>query len=272
MRAVRYFQSLAVAVALLAPALSLAEPGAPPVMAEVAVDERIGTQLPLDVPFTSSRGERVKLGQVLGSGQPTLLIMAYNRCSMLCSLVLRGAADLVKRTNWRLGEDFSVVTISIDPRETPHEAARTQQTIVERAGYPGQRSKWPFLVGAASSIDAVAAALGFRYEWDPRTEQFAHPAVLFAIDREGKVAGYMHGIQHDSERLEALLSGAPRARSLGPATAVLNCFRFDALGRRYGPWIQRLFQAGAASVLLGLALAIALLATRERRRKRENLP
>jgi len=258
-------------VVLSMPALAHAQPAAPPPVTKIGVDERIGAALPLDVPFTSSRGKRVKLGQVLGNGKPTLLVLAYNRCSMLCSLVLRGAADLVKDASWQFGDDFSVVTISIDPGETPHEAARTQQAIVERAGYPGQGSRWPFLVGKKASIDAVASALGFRYEWDPRTEQFAHPAVVFAIDAEGKVAGYLHGIRHDPERAWALLNGAATSASLGPASAILNCFRFDALSRRYGPWIQRLFQAGAAGVFLALGAAVVVLTRRERKKKRESL-
>jgi protein SCO1 len=266
-----HIRSLVVTAALLAPAPTSAQPAAPPPVAKIGVDERTGAKLPLEVSFTSSRGERVKLGEVLGNGTPTLLVLAYNRCSMLCSLVLRGAADLVKNTSQRLGDDFSVVTVSIDPSETPHEAARAQQAIVERAGYPGQGSRWPFLVGDKSDIDAVAGTLGFRYEYDPKTEQFAHPAVLFAIDADGKVAGTLHGIRHDPEQAWALLSGASTAASLGPASAVLNCFRFDALGRKYGPWIQRLFQAGAASVLLALGAAVVVLARRERQRKREGL-
>lgn len=258
------------AVALCAAALGLASPcGAegPSGVPASGVDVRLGAALPLATSFTTSQGRSVALGDVIGRGKPALLVLAYSRCSMLCSLVLRATADLVPALGLRLGDDYSLVTISIDPRETPFEAGRTQAVTLARAGHEDSAEAWPFLVGERSAIDAVADSVGFRYQWDERTEQYSHPAVIYAISGDGHVEGWFFSLRPEPERVRAVLAGASEASdSLG--AAVLGCFRFDALGRAYGPLVQRLFQGGALLVLVALGAGVVILLRRERRAER----
>jgi protein SCO1/2 len=228
------------------------------------VEEHVGARLPLDTPFTSSHEQKLMLGDVVGRGKPVLLVMAYSRCSMLCSLVLRAAADAVPELGLAAGKDFSLVTISIDPRETPYEAGRTQELALGRAGYPGQDQVWPFLVGGESAIQRVSESLGFRYTWDERTEQYAHPAVLFVISPEGRIGGYFYDLRPDPALLRAALLGTRTPAPMTLQSSVLNCFRFDALGRKYGPVVQRAFQGGAASVALALGMGLIWLFRKER--------
>ncbi len=249
-----------VLLALTSPCLAEGTSGIP----ESGVDPRLGAALPLDARFTTSEGQAVQLGDLIGRGKPALLVLAYSRCSMLCSLVLRATADLVPALGLRLGADYSLVTISIDPRETRFEAARTQAVTLARAGQPDATTLWPFLVGEREAIDAVASSVGFRYQWDERSEQYSHPAVIYAISSDGRVDGWFFSLRPEPERVRAALSGVSAASdSLG--AAVLGCFRFDALGRAYGPVVQRAFQGGALLVLGGLAAGIVVLLRRERR-------
>lgn len=243
--------------------LGCVDPG-PPVAPRVGgVEEHLGAALPLDAVFQSTHGAPQRLGDVVGRGQPTLLVLAYSRCSMLCSLVLHAAADLVPSLGLTPGQDYRLLTISIDPRETPFEAGRMQQVALERAGLSGG-SAWPFFVGQEVSIRRVADSVGFRYAWDARSEQFVHPAVIFTLSPAGRVSGYFYDLRPDPGAVRAALLGqAPSARGVG--SAVLSCFRFDALGRKYGPTVQRFFQVGATAVALVLAGGVALLFRRERR-------
>jgi len=237
----------------------------PPVGPRVGgVEEHLGAALPLDAEFQSTRGAPQRLGDVVGRGQPTLLVLAYSRCSMLCSLVLHATADLVPSLGLTPGQDYRLLTISIDPRETPFEAGRTQQVALERAGLP-DGSTWPFFVGQEASIRRVADSVGFHYAWDAASEQFVHPAVIFTLSPAGRVSGYFYDLRPDPGAVRAALLGeaSPSARSVG--AAVLSCFRFDALGRKYGTIVQRFFQVGATAVALALALGVALLFRRERR-------
>jgi protein SCO1/2 len=243
-----------------------AQPAGPEALEGTGVEEHVGARLPLDVRFHTSQGRSVALGEVLGNGTPTLLVLAYNRCTMLCSLVLRGVVDLVQRSEWTPGREVGLVWIGIDPRETSDESARTQATVLQRIGHPDQPQRWPFLVGNEAAIRAVAGALGFEYRWDPRTEQFAHPAVLFAIGANGTIEHYFYGLRHDPAEVAAALRGdpPPRVDRGSIAAAVLSCFRFDPMSRRYGGAIRILFRVGAALVFLALVAGIGLLTLRRR--------
>lgn len=264
--------SLALALLLSTQALR-AETPPPPSVAAISVEEKVGAQLPLSAHFRDSTGRELSLGTVLGNGKPALLVLAYTSCTMLCSLVLRGVAELVSELERSPGEAFSVVTISIDPRDTVHEAARMQAALLDAAGLPGQRERWAFLVGEKPEIDAVAEQVGFRYAWDERTEQYAHPAVVFAISRSGEVLGYFHGIRPDPKQVRAVLDGSRlRTASSELASAVLNCFRFDTSSSQYGSLIGWLLKAGAASVGLALLVLWAKLMRHERAKHADGQP
>lgn len=261
----RYLGAWLALAIVLSSSAPRAETPPPPAVAAVSVTEKLGAQLPLSARFRSSAGRELSLGSVLGNGKPTLLVLAYNRCTMLCNLVLRGVADLIRDFAWTPGEEFSLVTISIDPRDTAHEAARLQAALLDSAGFPGQPERWTFLVGEKPEIDAVADQLGFRYAWDEATQQYAHPAVIFAISRSGAVAGYFQGISPEPEQVLAALQG--RGSGTAPAqlaSAILNCFRFEAASSRYGATIAWLFRLGAASVCLAVVVLVGWLMRQER--------
>ncbi|HLV64192.1 MAG TPA: SCO family protein [Polyangiaceae bacterium] len=274
---------LALAASLATPGASSAEPARaalrvrpevggtapPPAMLGIGVDERVGARLPLEARFVASDGRSVRLGELVGNGKPALLVLAYNRCSMLCSLVLRGVGDLVRRSETPLGSAYSLVTISIDPRDTVHEAARTQATVLAHAGYADRRELWPFLVGEKAAIDAVAEAVGFRYRWDERTEQYAHPAVIFAISPKGEVVRYLHGIRFEPAEVRAAFEGKPASEGGKLVERVLACFRFEGVAARYRGLIERAFQIGAGGIFLALCLGIALLSRKGARAGRE---
>jgi protein SCO1/2 len=240
-----------------------AEPSAPFTAEKVGVKEQIGARLPLESKFITAQGKHVTLGQVLDTGKPTLLVLAYSRCSMLCSLVLRSVSRLLRESKLAPGTDFTLVTLSIDPRDTKDEAARTQHSALDHAGYPSQVERWTFLVGSQRAIDAVASAVGFRYSWDDRTEQYAHPAVVFAVSPSGELTHYFYGLRLDPASVERALAGE-NATTNGIAAAALNCFRFDSVGRRYGKTIERSFQLGSALVLLIVVVGLGLLFRRGR--------
>lgn len=268
-------------IAVLAPGARPlhADLAAPPAVRAVGVDERVGAMLPLDLQLTDSTGRTVRLGDYFGDGKPVLLLLTYNRCAMLCSLVLRGTskalAALATSTSLRRlpGRDYRVLNVSIDPRDTPHEAARKQAVVLEQVGLAGQPTRWPFLVGEEPAIRALAESLGFRYAWDARSEQYAHPAVIFVIDPQGRITRYLYGFEFDPRTLAAALAGEPDTRTPGRAGAglaetILNCFRFEPSARIFGAPIQRIFQAGALLILVALSTAVVLCLRRERRRER----
>jgi protein SCO1/2 len=268
---------LAALVTLSGAGPARAQIAAPPAVQQAGVDERPGAQLPLDLAFTDSTGRAVHLDDYFGDGKPVLLLLTYTRCAMLCSLVLRGTGKALAGLD-QPGRDFRVLNVSIDPRDTPHEAARKQAVMLEQLGLAGQPERWPFLVGEEPAIRALADAVGFRYVWDARTEQYAHPTVIFAIDPQGRVARYLYGFELAPDALAAAMAraaagagadaaGIPDNRP-GIGEAILDCFRPLTSMRLFGAPVQRLFQGGALVILGAVVTVVTLLFCLERRRER----
>jgi len=259
---------LALAVAMVA---YTATAGAAPasVLQKVSVDEHVGERIPLDLAFTSTSARRVELGTLFDGRRPVLMVLTYVRCKMLCSLVLRGAIDAVRAMPLELGRDYRVVMVSIDPGEDVASAAARRADTVAQLGR-GPDADWTYLVGAERPIHALADALGFRYTFDRRTEQFAHPAVIFVLTPDGRIARYLHGVRFEPWVLAAALQSAARGEATAGATheAVLSCFLFDPALRAHRTLIERYLQIGGAIVMGALITLIALLVLWERRRRR----
>jgi protein SCO1/2 len=158
-----------------------------------------------------------------------------------------------------------LVTLSIDPRDNVFEASRLQASLLDAAGRAGETWRWTFLVGERPAIDAVAAAVGFRYVWDPASEQYAHPAVLIALTPDGKVAAYFDGLDPNPARVREALLGAPSLVRV-VEQALSSCFRFDTAHSRYGNALAWLLRALAFSVSVGLGALLWRLSHPHRRR------
>jgi len=234
----------------------------------IGIDEHVGDRIPAGITLTDSSGRVTQLGELFDGHRPVVLVMAYARCRLLCSVVLHGIGDAIRTSRHTPGVDFLPVVVSLDPTETPDEAARRQATLVERIG-KRDRSAWPYLVGDPISIAALASSLGFRYAWDPKTEQYAHPAVVFVLTGDGRIAEYVRGVTFDG--LDAAIDRASRgALTRGTAEDLLRCFHFDPTARRYGSKIHLAFELGASTVLVGVIVFVLSLVIWERRRRCKN--
>jgi len=237
----------------------------------VGLDEHLGAPVPRALRFTDTRGTAVTLGDVIapGDGRPTLLVMAYARCTMLCSVVLRGVAQSVAAMARTPGRDFHLVVVSLDPHETVDEAARKQAVLLEDIGRTGHRDAWPYLVGAPDQVAALAGALGFRYAWDARTQQYAHPAVVFVLTPDARVAEYVRGVRFPDPILADALDRAGRGELTSSAAQdLVRCFHFDPASRAYRARLQMYFQIGASAIFSALLALILSLVVWERRRSR----
>lgn len=240
----------------------------PPIARNVGLDEKLGARIPADLRFVDATGATVTLGEYLGDGKPLLLILAYHRCPMLCSLVLKSVASALAEVDFEPGEDFRIVTVSIDPKDSPDKAARVQSTALVQIGAPGNPAAWPFLVGDKPQIEALADAIGFRYAYDAKTDLYAHPAVVTVITPEGIISRYLYGIDLSPRDVELTLVEAGQGE-VGSIVdrIVLTCFRYDPASRRYGVYVVGFFKIGASILLLLAAVGGVILWRIERRRR-----
>lgn len=267
--------ALAIALALpLVAAPAAAEPAQPPVLQGVGLEDHVGARIPLELPFTEVGARRVRLGDYFADGKPVVMVLAYVRCKMLCSLVLQATVDAVRAMPLEVGRDYRLITVSIDPDEEAADAARRRAELLARIGHPDQPERWTYLVGAERPIRALADRLGFRYRRDPATEQFAHPAVIFVISPDGTIARTFQGISPSPDAIAAALRRAASGRIVDEpvnasiAERVLSCFRFDPAARAHRALIDRYLRIGGGILVLAVASSIAGLLQWERRRRR----
>lgn len=230
----------------------------------IGLDEHLGAAVPRDLTFVDTSGTPTTIGHYLDGTKPVVLLLAYARCRMLCSVVLHGLGDAIRNASLVPGRDYIPIVISLDPSETASEAKVRQTTLLADIAHRGD---WPYLVGDERSIRRLADVLGFRYAWDPRTEQYAHPAVAFVITPKGTIAEYLRGVAFD--RLDDAVQRAKLGlTTTSTASDLLRCFHFDPALRRYESKIQLAFRLGGVVIFATLLASLLALITWERRRMR----
>ncbi len=226
-----------------------------------------GAALSLDLPFTDSEGESVTLGDYFQGERPVILSLVYYDCPMLCNILLDQFVAGLEELDWTAGQEFDIVTVSIDPADTPEAAARKKAHQIENYGRPSAAAGWHFLMGEQAAIDSLAATVGFRYEFDPERGEFNHAAGLFVLTPAGRVSQTLLGLDYPAKTLRLSLVEASEGR-IGSALdhALLFCFYYDSASGRYAPAAMNLMRLGGGLTLLVVILWLGTAWRRERRR------
>lgn len=255
---------LALGFAALAPAV-FAEVPRPKALDGVAFEQRLGAELPKGLEFRDETGVPVRFGDLLGD-RPIILSFAYYHCPMLCPLALSGLASSLKTLSWNVGEEFRVVTVGIDPKETPAQAAAAKQKQLDLYRRDGAAEGWRFLTGEESAIRALADAAGFRYNYDATTDQYAHAAGIVVVTPEGEVSRYLYGFEFAPRDLRLALVEAGDGK-IGSLTdqLLLLCFHWDPTTGKYGGIAMGAVRTASALTLLGLGGFMLTMWRRERR-------
>jgi len=253
---------------LLAPQPAAVRQRGEPPLHQATIEEHPGRLLPLDLVFHDHRGRPFRLDDAFSGDRPVLLILADYDCRMLCSLVLREAARAPRDAQLDLAAGHRALTLSIDPRDRPEDAREARARTLHVLGAPEAAEIWPFLVGDEPAIRAVAGALGFGYAYDPASDQYAHPAVIFAITSEGRISSYIYGATFTVGEVEQALAGAAeRTARAGLGRVLLRCFQYIPALRRYGEAIGLALRTGALLTMLLLGGWLARLWWRDSRRE-----
>jgi protein SCO1/2 len=230
---------------------------------EVRYEQRLGEQVPLDLPFRDEAGRPVKLGDYFGK-RPAILVLAYYHCPMLCDLVLQGVEMSLKPLSLTPGKEFDVIVASIDPKETPAQAAAKKREILARYRRPGTAAGWHFLTGPQPSIDRLARAVGFRYVYDRQADQFAHAAGMVIVTPGGRISRYLFGVEYPSRDVRLALIESAGGRIGGLVDQILlYCFHYDPAIGRYSAVTMNILRLAAVATVAGLVLLIVLLRKRE---------
>ncbi|MEQ9453782.1 MAG: SCO family protein [Phycisphaeraceae bacterium] len=246
----------------------------PPDLQGANIDEtNLGQTIPLDLDFFDENGRAVKLSDYFRDGRPVILQMAYYRCPMLCPLVLDSMSNTIEEMDWLPGEDYQVITVSIDPRERPKDAMERKRevflTLDEDAA-----AGWAFLTGRDEDIRSLADSVGFQYRYIERQDEYSHAAGIMVLSPEGRISRYFVMLKYPARTLRLSLVEAGEGKVGSTLDRILlTCFQYDAAEGRYVPVAMGLMKLGGAVTVTALGLLVGLMFAFEavRRRSRDQV-
>ncbi len=271
-RALPALLGMALGLSLAAPQVASAQVRAPrdtpqdQILKTVRLEQRVGEQIPTDLSFQDETGQTVQLAKYFGR-RPVMLMLLQLRCTMLCDQEQLLLQDSLRRLKLRLGQDFTLLTVSIDPREGPDLAREKQGFALQAIAQPEAEGGWHFLTGSRASIDRLCEAVGFHYVYDRPTDQYAHPDGVIIATPEGKLARYFVRLNYDPRDLRLGLVEASRGR-IGTAfdALALLCYHYNPSTGKYGLAIMAILRFLAVATVLVLAVSIGVMNRKQRPR------
>ena len=239
--------------------------GLPSALNDVRIEQKLDQQLPLDLVFRDESGQQVKLGQYFGK-KPVVLAFVYYDCPMLCTQVLNGMVGSFRMLPFQIGNEFDVVTVSFDPRETYALAASKKKVYVDylpEKMRAGATKGWHFLTGDQENITKLTDAAGFHYRWDEKSKQFAHASAIMVTTPHGKLSRYFYGIDYAPRDLRlGLIESSANKIGTTADQLLLYCFHYDPATGKYGAAIMRVMRAAGVLTVLGILAMMLFLKAR----------
>jgi protein SCO1/2 len=241
----------------------------PSILNGVGIEQRLNTQLPLNLTFTDDAGQQVVLASYFGK-RPAILALVYYQCPMLCSEELNGLTGALQMVRFVPGKDFNILVVSIDPSEGTDLAAAKKRTYLKRYGHPETANGWHFLTGTQPNIDALTQAVGFRYVKlkvpGSNLTQFAHASSIQIVTLEGKLAQYYMGVEYSPKDLLLGLDEASSNRIGSPVDNILTyCYHYNPATNKHDLIISRIIQLGGLVTLMCLGGFMFLMFRRDYR-------
>jgi len=222
----------------------------PPLLQNIGIDQELNHQIPLDLVFRDETGKLVHLGDYFGE-KPVILSLVYFNCPQLCPMVEDGLLASLKDLKFNIGQQFNVLTVSFDPSDTPSLAYAKRAVYLGMYNRKGASEGWHFLTGPEVSIKALTSAVGFRYNYDQETGQFAHATAIMVLTPQGKLSRYFYGIRYPAGQVRLALVEASHDQIGSPVDEILLfCSHYDPATGKYSLIISRvLFIAGLITVI-----------------------
>ncbi len=237
---------------------------------DVGIEEHLGEKIPLDLTFATSEGDSVTLATLMEGNKPVLLNPVYYECPMLCSMVIEAVYSGVSDLKWTPGDEYNIITFSIDPEEDSKLAAATKDSMITKLGRESAREGWYFLSGKEEPIKKLTEAIGFKYKKVEERDQFAHSAAIMFLSPDGTLTRYLYGIEFDEFSLRnALYEAADGEVGSAVERVLLYCYQYDADSNSYVAVAWRIMQLGGFATVLILGIFIGLLWLKEKNSKND---
>ncbi len=244
-----------------------AQSAAPDPFRDVSLDQRLNEQVPLDLTFRDETGKTVQLREYFGE-KPVILALVYYDCPMLCTLVLNGLLRSLRTLSFTAGNEFNVVIVSFNPKDTPALAAAKRETYLQSYARPRAETGWHFLTGEEEAIRQLTGAVGFRYIYDSQSGQYAHASGIMLLTPPGKIARYFYGIEYAPRDLRLGLVEASANTIGSPVDQVLLlCYHYDPQTGKYGFIVMGALRLAGVATVLSVGIFMVIMFRRDRRQK-----
>jgi protein SCO1/2 len=231
----------------------------PPRLENVGIEQHLDAQVPPDLMFLDDAGKTVRLGDYFGR-KPLILNLVYYNCTMLCGEALAGLASAMRLVKFDVGNEFDVVTVSFNPRETFEMAAAKKKDYIARYGRANAAAGWHFLSGQPDSINALTRVVGFQYQYDPKSNQYAHATAIMVLTPQGRISRYFYGVDFPPKDLRMGLVEASQGK-IGNAvdTVLLYCYHYNPETGKYGAMVANILRLAAAVTILVMGIFLFIL-------------
>jgi protein SCO1/2 len=238
--------------------------GLPPMLLNVGFEPPLNGQIPLDLAFRDEAGRDVRLGDYFGQKKPVLLALVYYGCPMLCNQVEQGVVGSLKMLSFNAGQEYDVVFVSFDQRESPDMAAQKRQSALAHYGRPETVAGWHFLTGSKESIESITKAANFRYSFDAKSGIFAHASGIMLLTPDGHISRYFYGVEYPSRDVRLGLVDASAGKIGNPIDhLLLYCFQYDPSAARYSTTILRIVRLAGIATIVALGAGILIFRRRD---------
>ena len=175
----------------------------PALLQDVGLDQKLNAQLPLELTFKDEQGRSGEAGRLLrqAAGDPDARLL---RVPDALHAGAERTDERDRRAELLVGQEFDIVTVSFDPRETPELAQAKKASYLERYKRAGAGSGWHFLTGTQHSIESLTRARRVpvrlqRRAWiSTRTR-----AASWCSTPDGRLSHYFYGIEYGAARSAA---------------------------------------------------------------------
>ena len=217
----------------------------------ITYDQHLGQALSRTLMFRESDRKSVFLGDLFND-KPTLLVLGYYHCPMLCTLINDGLIESLQELRFNVGRDFNIIELSIDPNETPEVATAKKREYLKRYGRAKAESGWHFLTADEGTIAQLANEVGFRFKYDPATHEYAHPSGFVVLTPDGRVSRYFFGVNFNPNELRSAIIAAGKGQNGSLIKElILLCCRYSPVTGKYGELVLTVLRVlGVGTVAL----------------------
>ncbi len=220
---------------------------------EIGIVEHLNEFVPNNIFLVNEKNDTVNLKKIID--KPTVLCFVYFECPMLCSPLMNGLAEVIDKTDLKIGKDYQVITIGFNIEEPLSLAIQKKKNYIAHMKSKDAVDGWKFFVSDSGNIARATNAFGFRYKRAGNI--FLHSATTIFVSQDGKICRYLNGTYFLPFDFKMGIVESSKGVSLPTINKLLQyCYGYDNNAKRY---VMDVTKVGGVLILLILLIIVFFL-------------